>query len=54
MCIRDRSWFAQIASLLFLPFAHEDLAIILGGYLIANDLMPAGLVAICLLSLIHI
>jgi len=44
------SWFAQIASLLFLPFAHEDLAIILGGYLIANDLMPTALVAGCLYS----
>lgn len=27
-----------------LPFAHEDLAIILGGYIIANNLMPASLV----------
>jgi membrane protein DedA with SNARE-associated domain len=42
------SWFAQILSLVFLPFAHEDLAIILGGYLIVNDLMPSALVAGCL------
>ena len=27
-----------------LPFAHEDLAIILGGYIIANNLMPTSLV----------
>lgn len=27
-----------------LPFAHEDLAIILGGYIIANHLMPTSLV----------
>ncbi|HWM83118.1 hypothetical protein [Pseudorhodoplanes sp.] len=44
----DVSWFAQILSLLFLPFAHEDLAIILGGYLIVNDAMPSLLVAGCL------
>ena len=29
-----------------LPFAHEDLAIILGGYIVVNDLMPVGLVAV--------
>lgn len=29
-----------------LPFAHEDLAIILGGYIIVNDLMPVSLVAL--------
>ena len=29
-----------------LPFAHEDLAIILGGYIIVNKLMPVGLVAL--------
>jgi len=28
-------------SLMVLPFAHEDLAIVLGGYIIVNDLMPA-------------
>lgn len=36
----------RITSLLVLPFAHEDLAIILGGYIVVNDLMPVGLVAV--------
>ena len=40
------SGFAKIASLLVLPFAHEDLAIILGGYIVVNDLMPVSLVAL--------
>ncbi len=31
--------------MLVLPFAHEDLAIIFGGYIVVNDLMPVGLVA---------
>jgi membrane protein DedA with SNARE-associated domain len=44
----DYSWLARFASLLALPFAHEDLAIILGGYIVVNKLMPAGLVAICI------
>lgn len=39
-------WLAKIGSLLVLPFAHEDLAIILGGYIIVNDLMPVSLVAL--------
>lgn len=38
--------FAQVSSLLVLPFAHEDLAIILGGYLIVNKLMPPLVVAL--------
>lgn len=42
----DMSGFAKITSLLMLPFAHEDLAIILGGYIIVNNLMPASLVAL--------
>ncbi len=42
----DMPWLAKIGSLLVLPFAHEDLAIILGGYIIINDLMPASLVAL--------
>ncbi len=37
---------AKITSLLVLPFAHEDLAIILGGYIIVNDLMPVSLVCL--------
>lgn len=42
----DLPWVAKITSLMVLPFAHEDLAIILGGYIIANDLMPVSLVAL--------
>lgn len=44
----DFSWVAKIASLLVLPFAHEDLAIIFGGYFIVNHLMPVSLVAACI------
>jgi membrane protein DedA with SNARE-associated domain len=42
----DYSWFAKIASLIILPFADEDFAIILGGYIVVNRLLPVGLVAI--------
>ena len=42
----DLSGVAKITSLLVLPFAHEDLAIILGGYIIVNHLMPTSLVAV--------
>jgi membrane protein DedA with SNARE-associated domain len=42
----DLSGFTKITSLMVLPFAHEDLAIILGGYIIVNDLMPASWVAL--------
>lgn len=42
----DLSGVAKVTSLLLLPFAHEDLAIILGGYIIVNHLMPAPLVAV--------
>lgn len=38
--------FARFTSLLILPFAHEDLAIILGGYLIVNNVMPVSMVAV--------
>jgi membrane protein DedA with SNARE-associated domain len=44
----DYSWLAQFFSLLFLPFAHEDLAIILGAYIVVNEIMPVGLVALCI------
>jgi membrane protein DedA with SNARE-associated domain len=44
----DVSLATKLMSLLVLPFAHEDLAIILGGYIIVNDLMPPGLVAVAL------
>ena len=40
----DYSGLVQLASLLVLPFAHEDLAIILGAYLISHNLLPALLV----------
>lgn len=42
----DLSWLAKLASLLFLPFAHEDLAIITGAYIIVHDMMPVSLVAL--------
>lgn len=40
----DLSLTTKLMSLLVLPFAHEDLAIVLGGYIIVNDMMPASLV----------
>jgi membrane protein DedA with SNARE-associated domain len=40
----DYSWLAKL-SLWVLPFAHEDLAIVLGGYIVVNKVMPVGLVA---------
>jgi membrane protein DedA with SNARE-associated domain len=42
----DYSWLAKFLSLLLLPLAHEDLAILLGGYLLVNQLMPVGFVVI--------
>ncbi len=42
----DLSALTKITSLVVLPFAHEDLAIILGGYLIVNKLMPTTLVVL--------
>jgi membrane protein DedA with SNARE-associated domain len=44
----DYSWLAKFLSLLVLPLAHEDLAILLGGYMVVNKLMPVGLVAIAI------
>ena len=44
----DYSWLAKFLSLLFLPFAHEDLAILLGGYLVVNRMMPIGLVVVAI------
>jgi membrane protein DedA with SNARE-associated domain len=44
----DYSWLAQFFSLLVLPFAHEDLAIIFGAYVVVNNIMPVGLVALCI------
>lgn len=40
----DLSWLVQFASLLVLPFAHEDLAIVAGAYIVNNNLMPVSLV----------
>ena len=40
----DYSWLAKFLSLLVLPAAHEDLAIVLGGYLVVNSMMPVGIV----------
>jgi len=42
------SWLAKFVSLIVLPFADEDFAIILGGYIVVNRLMPVGLVVICI------
>jgi len=42
----DYSWLARFVSLIILPLADEDFAIILGGYIVVNRLMPVGLVAI--------
>jgi membrane protein DedA with SNARE-associated domain len=44
----DAGWFTNIISLIALPFAHEDLAIVLGGYIVVNKLMPVGLVVACI------
>lgn len=44
----DSSWLAQFFSLVFLPFAHEDLAIVLGGYIVVNNIMPIGVVVLCI------
>src|SRR5262245_38967411 len=42
----DYSWLAKLLSLIVLPFADEDIAIILGGYIVVNRLMPVGLVVL--------
>jgi len=44
----DFSWLAQFFSLLVLPFAYEDLAIVLGAYVVVNNIMPVGLVVLCI------
>ena len=41
----DFSWIANLASLLVLPFADEDIAIVTGAYFAVNGVMPVGLVA---------
>lgn len=40
------TWAAQLASLLLLPFANEDVAVVTGAYIVTNNLMPASLVAV--------
>jgi membrane protein DedA with SNARE-associated domain len=40
----------QLLSLVALPFAYEDLAIVLGAYIVVNGEMPAGLVVAGLYS----
>jgi membrane protein DedA with SNARE-associated domain len=40
------SWLTKFSSLLVLPLANEDLAIITGAYIVVNDLMPVPLVAL--------
>lgn len=42
----DYSWIAKFVSLIVLPFADEDFAIILGGYIVVNRMMSVGAVAI--------
>jgi membrane protein DedA with SNARE-associated domain len=44
----DLSWAAKLASLLVLPFAHHDLAILAGAYCIVNHVLPVGLVAVAI------
>jgi membrane protein DedA with SNARE-associated domain len=40
----DLTSLMQLVSLVVLPFAHEDLAIVLGAYIVVNDVLPAGIV----------
>ena len=40
------SWLAKFSSLLVLPLANEDLAIVTGAYIVVNDLMPVSLVTL--------
>lgn len=44
----DFSSMVQLFTLLLLPLAHEDLAIILGAYLVVNRVMPIALVVLCI------
>src|SRR5262245_16167886 len=44
----DYSWVAQVFSFLSLPFAPEDIALVLRAYVVVNDIMPVGLVALCI------
>jgi membrane protein DedA with SNARE-associated domain len=40
------SWLAKFGSLLVLPLANENLAIVTGAYIVVNDLMPVSLVTL--------
>ena len=40
----DLTSLMQLVSLVVLPFAHEDLAIVLGAYIVVNDVLPVGIV----------
>ena len=40
----DLASLARLVSLVALPFAYEDLAIVLGAYIVVNGLMPTGIV----------
>jgi membrane protein DedA with SNARE-associated domain len=40
----DVAWLAKLGSLIVLPFAHEDVAIVFGAYCVIHKLMPVGLV----------
>jgi len=44
----DSSSLLRFASLVALPLAHEDVAIVLGAYIVVNDLLPAGIVIACI------
>jgi membrane protein DedA with SNARE-associated domain len=44
---QDVSWLSQLV-LLLLPFAHEDLAIVAGAYLVVNEIVPVVPVALCI------
>ncbi len=44
----ESSKLLEAASLVVLPFAHEDLAILAGAYAVLNGVLPLALVAACL------
>jgi membrane protein DedA with SNARE-associated domain len=44
----DFSRLANFTSLLVLPFADEDIAIVTGAYYAVNDVLPVGLVAVAI------
>jgi membrane protein DedA with SNARE-associated domain len=44
----DSSAIVRLVSLVALPLAHEDVAIVLGAYIVVNHLLPVSLVIACL------